>query len=176
MIEEQEARERILAAVPQAGSELVGIGAALDRYVADDLVARVALPGFDNSAMDGYAVRAVDAKVGAGLLVVAEQPAGENLGLTLGEGEAIRIFTGAPMPDGADAVVMQEDVERSGDVIRIVEGVEVGEFVRRRGSDLCEGQRILAAGDRLSPQRIGLLASQGLAEVAVGKDSRRSAF
>ena len=169
MIEEAQARSLILEAVRQAGSEQVPIDAALGRYAAREMLARVAIPGFDNSAMDGYAVRAAEAATGASLRVVGEQPAGRDIGLVLGEGEAIRIFTGAPMPAGADAVVMQEDVERAGEIAQILDGVEPGEFVRRRGRDLCEGQRILADGDRLSAQGIGLLASQGIAEVAVGK-------
>ena len=169
MIEEEDARAQILAAVPSSAAEVVGIDEALGRYVSQDVVARVSIPGFDNSAMDGYAVRAVDAAEGACLNVVGEQPAGGDMGLVLGEGEAIRIFTGAPMPKGADAVVMQEDTEREGDVVKITDAAQPGEFVRRRGGDLCEGQRILAAGDRLTAQRIGLLASQGMGEVAVGR-------
>jgi len=169
MIEEGEARRRILDRVPASGVEIVPLGRGLGRYVSGEVRARVAIPGFDNSAMDGYAVRASDAETGAVLSVVGEQPAGRDLGLMLGEGEAIRIFTGAPMPLGADAVLMQEDAERDGESVRVIDGVESGEFVRRRGSDLCEGQRILARGDRLNPQRIGLLASQGIAEVEVGR-------
>lgn len=170
MIEEAEARDQILAAVPPTVAEMVPVDAVLGRFAAQEVVARVAIPGFDNSAMDGYAVRAADAVAGARLRVVGEQPAGIGLELKLGSGEAIRIFTGAPMPDGADAVVMQEDTEREGEVVKVVEGVsERGEFVRRRGGDLCEGQRILAVGGRLTPQRIGLLASQGMAEISVGK-------
>ena len=170
MIEEDDARSQILAAVPNPVAERVPVGDALGRYVVEDVMAGVALPGFDNSAMDGFAVRAADAVAGANLKVIGEQPAGPDLDLQLRAGEAIRIFTGAPMPAGADAVVMQEDTERDGDCVTILEAVDsVGEFVRFRGSDLCEGQRILATGDRLSPQRIGLLASQGLEDVLVGK-------
>ncbi|MGI9243054.1 MAG: molybdopterin molybdotransferase MoeA [Verrucomicrobiales bacterium] len=173
MIEEAEARARILAAVPAPVSELIPLEIALGRYAGEEVVAGVAIPGFDNSAMDGYAVRAADATTGAELKVTGEQAAGSSLGLVLGAGEAIRIFTGAPMPEGADAVVMQEDTERGGDVVRITDAAAgPGEFVRRRGSDLCEGQRILTAGDRLSPQRIGLLASQGISKAPVGQMPR----
>ncbi|MFT5108912.1 MAG: molybdopterin molybdotransferase, partial [Pseudoalteromonas tetraodonis] len=169
MIEEEDARAQILASVAETAVEAIPLDESLGRFVARDVIAQVAIPGFDNSAMDGYAVRAADAIAGAELRVVGEQPAGRALGLVLGKGEAIRIFTGAPMPQGADAVVMQEDAEREGEMVRIVEAAEgVGEFVRIRGSDLCEGQRILSRGDRLTAQRIGLLASQGMAEVAVG--------
>ena len=170
MIEEAEARDRILAAVPAPVPEAVALEAALGRYSLEEILAGVAIPAFDNSGMDGYAVRAEDATAGAELRVTGEQPAGACAGLVLGLGEAIRIFTGAPLPEGADAVVMQEDTERDGSLVRVIEAVaEPGEFVRRRGSDLCEGQRVLSVGDRLSAQRIGLLASQGIAELVVGQ-------
>ena len=101
----------------------------LGKVLAQDVIGAVDSPPFDNSSMDGYAVRAAEAKTGATIRVSAEeQAAGPDLGLSLREGEAIRIFTGAPMPDGADAVIMQEDVNRDGDVIEILEGVESGEF------------------------------------------------
>ncbi len=84
----------------------------------------------------------------------------------------MRIFTGAPMPAGADAVIMQEDVRRDGEEIFINAEVEPGEFIRRRGSDLSEGQKILAAGARIQPQTLALLASQGMAEIEVGGEVR----
>ena len=168
MIEEQVARERILQAVPEAVGEILPIAACLGRRSIASVSARVALPGFDNSAMDGYAVRAAEAVAGARLPVGGEQPAGRDLGIALGEGQAVRIFTGAPMPQGADAVVMQEDTEREGDSVVIVEAPEEGEFIRRRGSEVCEGQQLIRAGDLITAQRIGLLASQGIAELAVG--------
>ena len=118
MIEEADARAQILAAIPEPLTEMVPIESALGRFAARELVARVAIPGFDNSAMDGYAVRAADAVAGAALRVVGEQAAGRGLGLKLQAGEAIRIFTGAAMPDGADSVVMQEDTEREGELVR----------------------------------------------------------
>ena len=169
MIEESEARSRILAGVPESCAEVLPLAESLGRYAAGEMLAEVALPGFDNSAMDGYAVLAAEATAGASLQLAGEQPAGKDLGLVLGGGEAIRIFTGAPMPKGANAVVMQEDVDRDGDLVVIREASEVGEFVRFRGSDLCEGQRIIAKRDRISAQRIGLLASQGIGELSVGK-------
>ncbi len=173
MLEEAEARERILNATRVAGTESIPLVDARHRIAAKDVFAKVALPGFDNSQMDGYAVRACDAPTGAKLTVVGEQPAGAKRPLTVGPGQAVRIFTGAPMPEGADAVVMQEDVERLEDQrIRLMEGVELGEFVRREGADLCLGQKILSAGQLLNPARIGVLASQGLAEIEVGRRPR----
>ena len=172
MMEEFEARGRILAAVEAAGrggEESVSLSRALGRVLASDLVGRVDLPGFDNSSMDGYAVRAADAIDGSRLVVVGEQPAGEDRRLRLGPGEAIRIFTGAPLPEGADAVVMQEDVRRAADTneIQVLEGVRKGENIRPRGGDVCAGQRLLTAGVSLDAAAIGLLASQGVAEVSV---------
>src|SRR5207249_11126399 len=93
---------------------------------------------------------------------------GRDKQLCISSGEAVRIFTGAPMPAGADAVVMQEDVTPDGDEIVINTDVEAGEFIRRRGRDLAEGQRILAKGDRIRAATAALLASQGFAEVTVG--------
>lgn len=174
MIEEKEARKRILEATALGAMETCLLAEALGRYAALDVLAQVDLPGFDNSEMDGYAVRAADARqVGASLVVTGEQAAGADQGLSVSAGEALRIFTGAPMPQGADAVIMQEDVKLievsgRGRRIEIVEAVDaVGEFIRRRGADVCIGQKIITAGEKISPGRIALLASQGLAEVQV---------
>lgn len=168
MTSEAEALAAVLAKVPVLPAEVRPLLDSLGRFAADERWAQRPLPAFDNSSMDGYAVRAASAQTGARLRVVGEQPAGADLGLTIGAGETLRIFTGAPMPGGADAVVMQEDVIRTGDTIAIEAGVEPGEFVRRQGSDLAAGQKILTRGERIAAQNIGLLASQGLVEIAVG--------
>lgn len=167
MIDEFEARRRVLAATPRGACERVCLASARGRVVAKEVIGRVDLPGFDNSAMDGYAVKAAQAEKGARLQLRGEQPAGRDLGLELTDGEAIRIFTGAPMPSGADAVVMQEDVERHGDEIVIGAAAQPAEFVRRRGADVCVGQKLMAIGDRIGSARVALLASQGIDEVEV---------
>jgi len=168
MLDESEALSRIVASVSPGPMTWVPIELGLGKVLARDVIGAVDSPPFDNSSMDGYAVRAAEAKAGATIRVSAEeQAAGPDLGLSLREGEAIRIFTGAPMPDGADAVIMQEDVNRDGDVIEILEGVESGEFIRRQGGDVCAGQRILSQGDEITPARIALLASQGISEIPV---------
>lgn len=168
MLDELEARVRILDAVTPAAAGAVVLRDALGCFAAKDVLATIPLPRFDNSQMDGYAVRARDAISGARLKVAGEQPAGPDLGLELDIGEAIRIFTGAPMPAGADAVVMQEDTKPfSKGHIRVNESSVTGEFVRRKGSDLCEGQKILSVGDPITPAMIGVLASQGLTKVDV---------
>jgi len=172
MISEEEARSKILETVRPLPPRRLGILQALDCFAAEDYFARLPLPNFDNSAMDGYAVIASDSRHGAKLRVVGEQPAGADRQLHVSTGEAIRIFTGAPIPAGADAVLMQEDVTRNGDEIVVNEDVEAGEFVRKRGCDLSEGQKILSKGERIREATLGLLASQGLGEVCVGGEVR----
>lgn len=168
MLEESEALRRILAEVEPGPVTWVPLELGLNQILAQDIVGLVDSPPFDNSSMDGYAVRAEEAMSGAALRVAGmEQAAGMDLGLELKSGEAIRIFTGASIPRGADAVIMQEDVEREGSHLTITEGVVPGENIRRRGGDVCAGQRLLTKGTRITPARIGLLASQGIAEVPV---------
>jgi molybdopterin molybdotransferase len=170
MISEEEARTQILAAVTALPATAVPLADALNRFAAGNVSATVALPSFDNSAMDGYAVIAASATKGAQLKVIAEQPAGPARDFRVSAGEAVRIFTGAPMPAGADAVVMQEEAERKGDGVTIhSEQVSAGDFVRRAGGDLAVGQQILRRGEHIGPAAIGLLASQGLSAVEVGK-------
>ena len=168
MISEYEARTQILQAVRTLPSRAVALSQALDCFAAKDYFARLPLPAFDNSAMDGYAVVASSCKKGGRLRVIGEQPAGPDRKLRVSDGEAIRIFTGAPVPQGADAIVMQEDVTRHGTDIGVNVEVEPGEFVRRCGCDLAEGQMILARGERIRAVTVALLASQGFTDVIVG--------
>ena len=173
MIREEEALERILAVVSPLPATEVSLADALDRFAATDLFATIPLPPFDNSAMDGYAVIANSAAKEARLKIVGEQPAGASKNLSLSAGEAVRIFTGAPIPTGADAVVMQEETKREGDFVLIrVEQIAAGDFVRRAGADLAIGQQILRRGDRMRPATLGLLASQGIESVNVGARAR----
>ncbi len=163
MISESEALARILDTLAPGPSRPVPLAAALGLHAAAPLTAPAAVPRFDQSAMDGYALRVADAA--RPLRVTGEQPAGRDRQLTVNPGEAIRIFTGAPIPTGADCVVMQEDVDRSGDQITIRDLPAPGEFIRPAGADLCAGQSILAPGDLVTPARIGLLASLGIESV-----------
>src|SRR5438034_2762997 len=117
MISEEDARSKVLEAIQMVPARHVLLSEALGCFAAEDCFARLPLPNFDNSAMDGYAVLASDCKPGKRLRVTGGQPAGVDRKLHVSNGEAIRIFTGAPMPQGADAVVMQEDVTRDGDEI-----------------------------------------------------------
>ena len=168
MISEEEARRKILGNVGPLGERKVPLSSALGCFSARDISARLPLPAFDNSAMDGYAVVASSCKKGERLRVMGEQPAGLDRKLGISSGEAVRIFTGAPVPQGANAIVMQEDTICDGAEIVVNVDVGPGEFVRKRGCDLAEGQRILAKGERLRAATIALLASQGLADVSVG--------
>ncbi len=168
MISEEEARKKIIESVRPLASRRLSLSQTLGCFAADEYFARLPLPTFDNSAMDGYAVVASSCTKGARLRVTGEQPAGPDRRLRISPGEAVRIFTGAPVPQTADAIVMQEDVTREGNEILVNTDVKAGEFIRRRGCDLAEGQRILAKGERLGATTIALLASQGIGDVMVG--------
>ena len=168
MIAEEEAREKVLEKIQVRASRRVSLSHALNCFAAEDYFSSLPLPNFDNSAMDGYAVVAGTCGAGKRLRVIGEQPAGLDRQLRVSPGEAIRIFTGAPMPAGADAVVMQEDVTRDGSEVVINADVDPGDFVRKRGCDLTEGQKIVAKGELIRPATIALLASQGFAGVTVG--------
>src|SRR4051812_46960291 len=160
MISVEEALARLLAPLVALPPEQVSVADAVGRVLAEDVAARRTQPPFAVSAMDGYAVRADDvAKVPASLLIVAEVPAGAGYGGTIGAGEAARIFTGAPLPDGADAIVIQEDTERHGDRVEVREGAPSGRYVRRAGLDFAEGDVLLHAGRRLTPRDVGLAAA-----------------
>jgi len=170
MLTETQALQLILDAVSALPAETLPFHEAPHRFSAANVAATVPLPGFDNSAMDGYAVVAAETVGDTPLQVIGEQPAGVDQRLQLLPGTAIRIFTGAPIPAGADAIIMQEDVSvqtlDEGIAIRCTEPVEHGENIRLTGCDLCIGQRILSVGDALTPARLGLLASQGLSHIS----------
>lgn len=157
------------AACPVAGHEALPLDQACGRVTATPIMAAHALPPFDNSAMDGYALRLSDL-TGEGpwhLTVSARIAAGDARALSLAAGTAARIFTGAPVPVGADAVVMQEQVLRDGDMISTTNAPRLGQNIRRRGEDVADGAQALAAGLALTPPRLALLAGCGVASVAV---------
>jgi molybdopterin molybdotransferase len=167
LLNERETLERVLQTVEPLGVEDVSIWDSRNRILARDVLATVALPRFDNSTMDGYAVRAEDAVQGARLVVLGEQAAGLDVGLSVGQGEAVRIFTGAPIPRHADAVVMQEDVDLRDGTIWVRESVTRGENIRVRGGDLCEGQVVASEGSALTGPKLAAIASQGPSELTV---------
>jgi molybdopterin molybdotransferase len=160
VISVEEALTRLLALIETLPAEQIGLGDGLGRVLAEDVAARRTQPPFAASAMDGYAVRAEDVgHVPVELRIVAEVPAGAGFGGQIGRGEAARIFTGAPMPAGSDTVVIQEDTERDGDRVRVLETARRGRYVRREGLDFSEGEVLLGAGRRLTARDIGLLAA-----------------
>ena len=142
---------------------------ALGHVLAQDVVSPIAVPGYDNSAMDGYALRAAEA---AQPLPISQRIAAGAVGYALEPGTAARIFTGAPIPPGADAVVMQENCEEQNQVVSVSGAVSVGQNIRPRGQDIATGETILACGRVLRPQDIGLLASIGSATVNVFRPLR----
>jgi molybdopterin molybdotransferase len=160
VISVEEALSRLLEPLEPLPPEQVSIVDALGRVLAEDVAARRTQPPFAVSAMDGYAVRAEDVStVPVELRIVAEVPAGAGFGGHVGAGETARIFTGAPLPAGTDTIVIQEDTEREGDRVRVLEGAPRGRYVRREGLDFGEGDVLLRAGRRLTARDIGLLAA-----------------
>ncbi len=160
MISVEEALARVLTPLEKLPPEQISLADGLGRVLAEDLAARRTQPPFAASAMDGYAVRAEDlARIPAELRIVAEIPAGAGFGGHVGPGEAARIFTGAPMPAGTDTIVIQEDTERQGDRVRVLEAAPRGRYVRREGLDFAEGEELLRAGRRLSARDIGVAAA-----------------
>ena len=172
-----EALEDLLArAEPVPDSESLPTLEAAARVLAADLRSGMDVPSADNTQMDGYAVRAADVPApGARLPVSQRIPAG-HVGEPLAPGTAARIFTGAFIPPGADAVIMQEQCEADGEAVVIRHAPQSGEWVRRRGEDIRSGSVILRAGDRLSPQAVGLAASVGLAAIPVRRRVRGGCF
>ena len=164
------------AAVPVAQRELIDTLDACERVLAEPVTASIDVPGMDNSQMDGYAVRAADCASGQARLRVSQRiPAGQ-VGQPLEAGTAARIFTGAVMPAGADAVVMQEACEADGEHVVIRHVPVAGEWVRTIGEDIRQGSTILAAGTRLRPQELGLAASIGQAQLQVLRRVRVAVF
>lgn len=158
--------------------ERVPIAQARGRVLAADLIAPLNLPPFDNSAVDGYAVRHADLKSGAAtrLAISGRLTAGADDCLSLKPGEAIRIFTGAPMPAGADTVFMQEDVEVDGTAVVVPKGLKRGANRRLAGEDIAGGATALAAGTVLEPQHIALAAALGIAALDVRRPLRVAIF
>jgi molybdopterin molybdotransferase len=174
MISVEEALARVLASAgTPLEEEQVALEAGFGRVLARDLVALRTQPPFPNSAMDGYAIRAADcAIVPANLRVIGESAAGRALDGVVGPGEASRIFTGAPMPHGADTVVAQEDVRREGDRIVLTAAVPQGDNLRPAGLDFCEGENLLRAGRRLSPRDVALAAAANHVDLSVRRRAR----
>jgi molybdopterin molybdotransferase len=163
----------VLAGVEPLGEEMVALDAAHRRVLARDLAALRTQPPAAMSAMDGYAVRAADApQIGARLKVIGEVAAGRPFQTMLGAGEAVRIFTGGVIPEGADAVVIQEDTSIEGDHIAISEAAVPGRHIRAAGIDFRKGELLLAGATRLSDRDLSLAASMNYPELAVRRRPR----
>jgi len=168
MLSLAEAQAAILARIqPATRSETLSLAHAHGRYAAAALHARVDNPAFDNSAMDGYTLHSRDLATHGFVLPVAGESSCGSAPQQLVPGTAMRIFTGAPLPAGADTVVMQEDVERTGEQARFPQDTQPGAQVRRRGEDFHAGELLYAPGRRLSAYDLALLSAAGVAEVSV---------
>lgn len=163
------------SARPVAETEVLPAEAALGRILAAPLISGIDVPPYDNSAMDGYALNTADWAEGRWLKITQRIPAGA-VGQALKRGEAARIFTGAPIPPGADAVAMQEDCEVDGSQVRVRRPPKPGDNIRRAGEDLAAGQTVLTAGERLTPARLGVAASVGATELSVYRSLRVAVF
>jgi molybdopterin molybdotransferase len=177
LISIEEARNRVLAEAQPLPPETIPIVEALGSVLCEDIVARHDVPPFDNSGMDGYAVRAadiveVDASSPARLLITETIPAGHVALAAVLPGQAARIMTGAPVPQGADTVVQSELTTEDDGYVNILEAVRRGKNIRRAGEDVKCGERVLAAGTPLAPAEIGMIASLGYPQVSVHRRPR----
>jgi molybdopterin molybdotransferase len=173
----EEALELLLSqAKPIADIERISTIAGLQRVLAEPVTSSIDVPGWDNSAMDGYAVRVEDLASDNGRLRVAQRIPAGKAGQPLEPGTAARIFTGAPVPEGADAVVVQEVCEADGDWARVPLDIRRGANIRRAGEDIRSGAQVIAAGERLRAQHLGLAASVGAADLSVRRRLRVAVF
>ena len=173
MLQLEEALERILSALPLLPSETVPIQAAAGRILMEDVAAVIDLPAFANSGMDGYAVRVDDVSSASShspvdLRLIGQVAAGGVFSGSVSPGTCVRVFTGSPVPAGAEAIVMQEDTQpgtADGGLVQFLDSAQLGENIRLRGTDARCGDRLLRAGKRLTAARLSLLASAGVATV-----------
>ena len=169
--------ELLAQAAPLAGTDTVNTFDADGRVLAQAATSPLQVPPNDNSSMDGYAVRCADVPAAGVELPVAQRIPAGAFGVPLAAGTAARIFTGAPVPEGADAIVMQEDCEAlDGDRVRVNAVPAQGQWIRRAGEDITRGAEVLAAGTRLTPAELGLAASIGLGRLQVARRPRVALF
>jgi len=171
----EQALAQLLSLLPTIEeAETVPLSQASGRVLVADCVSALDVPPHCNSAMDGYALRSADVNSDNKRLRVTQRIAAGEVGERLGEGDAARIFTGAPVPEGADAVVMQENCKIQDEQLEVLQQVQPGENLRKAGDDIAAGTQVLSRGHRLKPQDIGLLASIGLESVNVTRRLRVS--
>jgi molybdopterin molybdotransferase len=173
MISVEQARDHVRDGMSLISSETISIADGLGRVLGEDVASRVTQPPKDVSSMDGYAVRAADVvTVPTTLTRIGESQAGKGFEGTMGAGQTVRTFTGAPIPDGADAIVIQEVTEVDGDQILIKESSGAGRFIRRAGLDFSNGDVLLKSGTVLSARDIGLLAAMNVPWIKVRRRPR----
>ena len=173
MITVEEAQARILSRLSPVSTEIAGLDNAWGRVLAADLVARRTQPPFPASAMDGYAVRGADvAEIPARLTVIGESRAGAGFSGTIGPNQSVRIFTGAPVPEGADRVVIQENTSRDGNIVTVREAGDQASHIRAAGVDFTAGSLGLTSGKRLSARDIGLAAAMNHPWIEVYRQPR----
>jgi molybdopterin molybdotransferase len=170
LIDAEAAAALVLEHTPVLGIERVVLANCIGRVLAEDLVSQAPLPAFPSSAVDGYAVRAADA--GKPLRVAGESAAGRPFDGRLATGSAVRILTGGVVPDGADCVVMVEDVEEKGDVVIVPASLHAGANFHAPGADLRSGEKVLARGDQLGPAELGLAAALGFPRLPIFRQPR----
>lgn len=171
MISIEEAQRIVLKHIALLGTQEVPLFQGLNRVIAEDRIAPWSIPAADNSAMDGFAFARRSLR-GDRLRISGFLPAGETFSEPVPAGTAIRIMTGAPLPEGCDTVVPLEEVEEQGEWIRLAAQVEAGSFVRKKGEDIQEGDLVIPAGTRLRPQEIGMLSAMGKTSVTVYRRAR----
>ena len=173
-IKVDEARKIILEKIKVQGTEKVSISEALGRILSEDIIARRNNPPMDNSAMDGYALKAKDIELATSenpikLEIIEDLAAGYSPKMSIQSGQAVRIMTGAPIPEGADAVIMQEDTERNENSVQVKHKAEIRENIRDAGEDVREGETVIKKGAKLLPAHIGMMAVVGRSSVLVGR-------
>ncbi len=170
MISYDEARRLVLGSVPVVGSERIPLARALGRTLAEPVESREMIPPFDNSAMDGFGVRATDVPhAGVLLRIAGTVAAGSDVSTRLPENACVRIMTGAPIPDGVDAVIPVEQSEADDDRVRFQTAAVPGAYIRRAGENVAAGEHVLEQGARITPPVVGMLAVLGYAAVAVAR-------
>lgn len=172
MITVAEASEKILARIGALSSEPVATVDAAGRVLSERLIAPIDSPPWDNSSMDGFAVRSTDVSVGASLPVVGEIAAGGFPARGLERGQTMKVMTGAPVPDGADSVIRREDTDEGEKTVTIRDARDTGKNIRRKGEDFHAGDLLFAPGEALSPAHIGAIASAGIKTVPVHRRPR----
>ncbi len=172
MISVEEARARIEAACKAVESETVSIAHADGRVLAQDVRAKLSQPPYPVSSMDGYAVRAEDANISAALRIVGSAPAGRPFAGKVSAGESVRIFAGGVMPEGADAIVIQEDTEATSSMVTLKAATQRGRHIRAAGLDFKSGDTLAAAGKHLTPRDLSLIAAGDVPHVEVRRRPR----